>query len=420
MLTYWVACALTVVVLLAGGTAWPADTARVFDRYKDRVVQVRLLESTSGVRASYGSGFIATRDGHVITNYHVLAAFVTKPDRYRVEVVVNGGRTLPAEVVSFDVVQDLAVLRADLLSRGFLELHTGPLDGGTRMFSLGSPLDLSLSIVEGTYNGLQADSLYERIHFSGAINSGMSGGPAMLGDGRVVGVNVASAGNDVGLLVPAKYAKALLTGALPPKTPPDDLKRRLRDQLVSHQTAYIERLMAEPWPTQVLHRYEVPGRVAPFVKCWADTERREEHWFDVVSQRCATDHGVYISRTHRSGTISYSHLFVAGRGLNRFQFFSLYRDRFAEGHDSPPADREDVTRFRCTTELLDGRAGRLKILLCLRGYRQLPGLYDARLRVATLNAVDAGLQSSVTVAGVSYENVPRLVRKYLDHITWMK
>ena len=67
----------------------------------------------------------------------------------------------------------------------------GKLPKGERLFAMGNPLDLGFTIVEGTYNGLVDYSYNERIHFSGALNPGMSGGPTVTADGRIAGINVA-------------------------------------------------------------------------------------------------------------------------------------------------------------------------------------------------------------------------------------
>jgi S1-C subfamily serine protease len=53
---------------------------------------------------------------------------------------------------------------------------------------IGNPLDLGFTIVEGTYNGLVDKSYDERIHFSGSINPGMSGGPVAAATGASSGV----------------------------------------------------------------------------------------------------------------------------------------------------------------------------------------------------------------------------------------
>ena len=61
---------------------------------------------------------------------------------------------------------------------------------GARTYSVGHALDVGLTITEGVANGLVEDSFTPRIHYSGALNAGMSGGPALDARGSVVGVNV--------------------------------------------------------------------------------------------------------------------------------------------------------------------------------------------------------------------------------------
>src|SRR6201999_2275505 len=92
----------------------------------------------------------------------------------------------------------------------FFNLTDFELGQGARVYSLGNPHDVGLSIVEGTYNGQLAETLFERIHFTGSLNPGMSGGPAIDRAGRVVGVNVASMGNQLSFLVPIRFARELL------------------------------------------------------------------------------------------------------------------------------------------------------------------------------------------------------------------
>ncbi|MFY0577534.1 trypsin-like peptidase domain-containing protein [Cystobacter fuscus] len=120
---------------------------------------------------------------------------------------------MPVRVVDVDVVHDLAVIQQDAPVKDWFELAATEPPQGARLYAMGNPHDLGTTIVEGTYNGLVQDALYDKVHFSGAINPGMSGGPTVTSEGRVVGVNVATLGNQLGFLVPVVHARALVERA---------------------------------------------------------------------------------------------------------------------------------------------------------------------------------------------------------------
>ena len=61
----------------------------------------------------------------------------------------------------------------------FFEISDTTPTKGEELFSLGNPHDLGMIVVPGTYNGLKKESFNDRIHFTGSVNSGMSGGPVV-------------------------------------------------------------------------------------------------------------------------------------------------------------------------------------------------------------------------------------------------
>ena len=214
----------------------PPDAQEIFRRFGDRGVQVRILDRASGSKSTIGSGFFIDGAGHLLTNFHVIAELVHHPDRARAEIVEDSGETTPVELLNFDVVHDLAILRAERNHDSYLELAADEPRKGTRLYSIGNPYDLGSSIVEGTYNGLLENSLYEKIHFTGAINPGMSGGPVINAVGKVVGINVATAGNELSFLVPAKYATRLSAQTLAPiYRRPESFLQLLDAQLLQNQ-----------------------------------------------------------------------------------------------------------------------------------------------------------------------------------------
>src|ERR1700735_1277960 len=150
----------------------------------------------------------------------------------------------------------------------------GTLPKGERLYAMGDPLDLGSSIVDGTYNGLVDRSYADRYHFTGAINSGMSGGPAVSGEGRVAGINVAKQlnGELVGFLVPARFAAAFLAQSGEGKPPAvKDLKAEIGRQLTARQSGFYRAIEEAGFRPAVTGPYRTLENAAPWFTCWAQT-----------------------------------------------------------------------------------------------------------------------------------------------------
>ncbi|GAB4105507.1 hypothetical protein GCM10028790_45260 [Micromonospora taraxaci] len=170
----------------------PESLAGVAERVLPSVVTVR-VSSLGGT--SEGSGFIATADGHVITNDHVVAGGTGKAS-----VVFNDGSSAPATIVGQDPESDIAVIK---VSRpGLRAVEFGDSDAlavGDPVLAMGSPLSLANTVTAGIVSALdrtmQAGEpggpvrYYAAIQTDAAVNHGNSGGPLVDGAGRVVGVN---------------------------------------------------------------------------------------------------------------------------------------------------------------------------------------------------------------------------------------
>ena len=393
-------------------------TSEVFSRYADRVVKIQVIETGSAAKATIGSGFFVTGNGYLVTNYHVISKLIHDPDRYRAELIDVAGVVEPVSVLGVDVVHDLAVLGSELRPRAHFSLAGVAVAQGNRLYSLGHPEDLGLSIVEGTYNGHLAHTRHPRIHFTGSLNPGMSGGPTIDADGRVVGINVATAGNQLSFLVPVERAVALLGQVITPDGRPpartlDDVGRQLRE----HQDAYLRDMFAGKTKMVELGPYRVITEPAPFFRCWADATRRQELPYEEVQHHCSTDDQLFIAGDQSTGVVDVDHEMISTKKLNPSQFFSLYSNVF--GNDNTPGGEEEhVTSWRCGTRNVRNASLPMRAVLCLRRYRKLGELYDGVLKVAVLGRSDAGLVSTLTMSGVTFDNVDRLARRYLERISW--
>ena len=396
----------------------PSATPSVFRRFGEYVVKIQVVENGSGAKATVGSGFFVTSTGHVITNYHVISKLVHDPDRYHAELIDARGNERAITIVGVDVVHDLAVVRSKTASPRHFTLGTVMPEQGARLYSLGHPSDLGLTIVEGTYNGLLRHSIYEKIHFTGSINPGMSGGPTLTHEGNVVGINVSTAGNQLSFLVPVERARALVASVTAPNyRPPASFLDVIARQITAHQHVYLDGMFEPDTRTVKLGRYRVPTQPANFFRCWADAERNPELTYETVDHRCSTDDYLYIGGDQESGVVSVTHELLTSRQLNPLRFFSLYSEFFARD-PTTSGDREHVTAWKCRTATVDAGSGPLRTVLCVRAYRKLAGLYDAVLKTAPLGRSGSGIVSTLTLAGVTYDNIGALSRRYVERISW--
>lgn len=393
-------------------------TPSVFRRFANRVIRIQVSEAGSGAKAVVGSGFFVDDAGHLLTNFHVVADVVQHPDRYRI--AFGDGQTPgdSATILAIDVIHDLAVLQTPPEPRPHFTLATLHVHQGDRLYSLGYPEDLGLAIVEGTYNGLLKHTLYPKLHFTGSLNPGMSGGPTITADGRVVGINVSTAGNQLSFLVPASDAVALVARATAPGyRPPARMLDDVAHQMMAYQDVYLNRLFTDSTKTVDLGPYRVPTEPAPFFRCWGDAPDEGNRPYVRTIHRCSTDDQVYLASDESSGVVELTHELLTSTSLSVARFYALYTQTF--GRDNTPSgDEDEVTSWRCATRNLTNGTMDLRTVVCLRAYRKLAGLYDGVIKVAALGQRRAGLVSTLTLSGASFSNIQRLTTRFLREFRW--
>ncbi|MEO8561881.1 MAG: serine protease [bacterium] len=395
-----------------------AATSDVFQRYADHVVKIQVVEEGSAAKASIGSGFFVTAAGHVVTNYHVISSLINAPSRYRAQLIESDGTARPITVLAIDVIHDLAILDSKLRDRPRFTLGDARIAQGNRLFSLGHPRDLGLSIVEGTYNGLLLHTLYPRIHLTGSLNPGMSGGPTIDEAGRVIGVNVSTAGNQVSFLVPVDRAVALLERALAPGTRYEAPSlAQVGRQLREYQDVYLRDMFDAKTKLIDFGPFRVATQPAPFFRCWANSKHEQELPYEKVLHNCATDDDIFLDDDQSTGSVTLGHELVSTKTLNAARFYSLYTKLFISDN-SPSGVEEYVTSWKCRTRNVKHGDATMRAVLCMRRYRKLGALYDGYLKLAMLGRSDVGLVTTLTMTGVTFDNVDRLSSRYLRLVAW--
>jgi len=165
-----------------------------------------------------GSGFIIDREGHILTNYHVVA------DANRgIEVTTSDKKKYRAQVVGTDPVNDLAVIQI----HGDTALDPATLGDskrltvGQKVYAIGNPFGLAGTMTRGIISSIRpvrgpnGNYIDEAIQTDAAINPGNSGGPLLNSRGEVIGMNTfifSEAGQSAGLgfAIPINAAKAVL------------------------------------------------------------------------------------------------------------------------------------------------------------------------------------------------------------------
>jgi len=163
-----------------------------------------------------GSGFVIDKEGHILTNYHVIA------DARQVEVTMHNRKKYKATIVGTDPSHDLAVIqiKAPELIPAVLG-DSRNLQVGQKVFAIGNPFGLAGTMTRGIVSSIRpvrepnGAMIDEAIQTDAAINPGNSGGPLMNWHGEVIGINTMILSNSnqsagIGFAIPINTAKAVL------------------------------------------------------------------------------------------------------------------------------------------------------------------------------------------------------------------
>jgi S1-C subfamily serine protease len=437
-------------VLAASSPARPAEPAasaaasvdvtgagqRIYERTRPRLLQVRTLLKTQDSQASVGSAFLVDDGGLLVTNYHVISQYALQPSRYRLVYVTVDGSQGALQLLAFDVVHDLALLKpvaaAPLAGRGAIPLRptTEPLPRGARIFSLGNPLDVGFAVAEGSYNGPVERSFLETLFFGGSLSPGMSGGPALDEQGRLIGVNVAARrdGEQVSFLVPAAPVRALIESGRAAKPLSTPAWGEITRQLLGHEALLTERFIAQAWRSAGHERYAIPVPQETFMRCWGRGSPQAERGLQFERGDCEMDSRIFVNGSLLTGYLTVRHESYDGSKLGALRF----ADRYSASFRNEAMGRNDrhLTAPQCVERQIEnlppqpGKAGSgrglpLKAVICLRAYKKLEGLHDLSVLVATLDGSQAGAQGRFDAHGVSFASAQKLAQHYLDGFAWI-
>ena len=209
----------------AGGEALDSEEQNNINVYRKNIGAV--VNITSKVQAfdffyglysqeGQGSGFVIDKEGHILTNYHVIA------DAREVWVTLHNRKKYKATTIGTDRAHDLAVLQIKATDPQPMILGDSTnLQVGQKVYAIGNPFGLAGTLTRGIVSSIrqvqEPDGLVieEAIQTDAAINPGNSGGPLLNWHGEVIGINTMIASSvgqsaGIGFAIPINTAKAVV------------------------------------------------------------------------------------------------------------------------------------------------------------------------------------------------------------------
>jgi len=412
----------SLIILLCSFTSYAAEQAEeIFAQLTPSLYQIKLIDKASGEKSSIGSGFQISSDGIIATNYHVISNYARHPNKYRIEYFDHLGHQGSLTLKSVDVINDLALVQREVKSEmDFFVLSKGAPHKGEKLFSLGNPHDLGMIVVPGTYNGLKKESFSERIHFTGSINSGMSGGPVVNNQSEVVGINVATSGNQIGFLVPHDKLVNLFNAYK--SSPPADIKRQMAEQLMASQDKLMTTLLNSPWESKPLgEKGIIPIIDVPFIRCWGESNADKTDALILAAvANCSLDENTYLSSHLFTGSIEIEFRYMQAKNLSDNKFYYLYQQQIARAGAGNRAGKDDVSEYQCNHDLVkpDNVNINNKAIFCTRAYKDFSGLFDVLYLGASVDKKQQALVSHFTIAGVSQKNAQAFTRRFIEAVSW--
>lgn len=400
-----------------------AQAQGVFEAIRPSVVQVQTLPLGSDSPFGHGTGFAVAAGKLILTNYHVVSSVVIDPDRYRLEFLKQDGSKGALSVVAIDVVHDLALVRGDFGPMPGLEFDPRIPEKGARGFSIGFPRNVGITVTEGVINGLSEDSTRGAIHFSGPMNGGMSGGPAVTPAGKVFGVNVATLRSSqlISFVVPAGKAMALIERATSRKeSAAPDLIADLTRQLRASSEETLGQISVRELPIQTFGRFRAPGKPGEFARCSARNEKEADKLYHIAQYGCRLKDATYVANDLYLGHWDFSHRHLTAPKLGALRFAG-FQERLLEAEDdTSTTNRIHKTRWACQQKIVNQGGSRSKAVLCLRRYQRLEGLYDLDLKLVSLADPGESLVSTLSINGFGYPESMLLARRFMEAIAWKR
>jgi serine protease Do len=393
-----------------------ALTESTFERVKGSLFTVEIHSGNDGAKSSLGSGYLVSKDGRLVTNYHVVGAYVDDPDRYRIRARNHAGES-DARLLAFDLVNDLAVLQIQPGAAEPLPVARARPAPGAPVVSFGNPEGLGLSLIEGIANGFAEKGLVDRMLLSMPLNSGMSGGPILNAAGEVVGTNVSVMwlSNSLSFGVPAEKIAALL--AQPPlSTDEASLRAETARQLAAVEQATVARVLA-PGAGDITVGGAVSRRPADVLECWDSSETDADAGVTKASYACNLQFTPSIEEVGEIASVELllEHFTAKAPAVGFYSWLEQHAGEHIETEALDPGNGV-FSAPRCLADRVRVGAATWKINTCASAYVSYPGYFDFDLTATTLTRSREAAFVSLHGKGLTAPSFAALFRRFLGDV----
>lgn len=387
---------------------------------------IEVHSGNDGSRSSLGSGYLATADGLIVTNYHVVSAFIDEPQRYRLR-AKSASWDGPVTLVRFDMFNDLAIVRAEGVTARPLPIAKQLPDEGARVHAFGNPEGLGLSVIEGLFNGLAEKGLVDRMLLSMPLNSGMSGGPILDARGAVIGTNVSimRGSNSLSFGVPVDKTHALLARADTVALDQRALRSELTRQLADSEKATTSRLLAALDEPPANGKLVDVGGIAMvplpgLFDCWDGSDEYRDEGLTKHRFGCNLQFAPDFSSLGEVSAVWWTleRFALARPPGGRFGLFS-FMSSHAEGHSTVgPIDPTNgkTSTWECASRRVPFAERRWKATTCVIAFVKHPGFSTFELAATSLDETSGASFLQLHARGFTAESFRGIATRFLGRL----
>lgn len=414
---------LLLVLLALAATQAPATSEGAYARLKPSLFTIEIHSGNRESKSSLGSGYLVSGDGLIATNYHVVASFIEDPVRNQLRAKGQTGE-YPLTLVQFDLIHDIALVRAAGVSGKPLALADSPPQAGERIISFGNPEGLGLSLIEGNANGFATKGVVPRLLLSMPLNSGMSGGPILNSRDQVVGTNVSVQwlSNSLSFGVPAQALRELLTRA-PLDIARPALQAEMNRQLDAFEKQTTDALtrafQAGPREPDLIIGGARSKALPPAFACWDNRQEFEREGVVKSQYGCDLQFTPAIEKLGPIGSVQIQiEHFVSER--SSYGFYG-YLPTHAHSHQEVPPRAPgdpDLGPPECASNRVAVGGEVWKITTCAVAFKASPGFFDIDLVATSLSRPKEAMFLSLGFKGFRMKSALDLSKRLIENVSW--